>query len=167
MNFEDISRDEYRQEVCSYFEQCRPRRREDYNMSLRSFLQWGSIALSAVLPGAMLASSTGAPAARLPVSTITVNVLSVDRESVHRDESRNPAQPDVVIDTGNFLARSVITKVLNTEHGLSPGAIIDIRYDVAERHPPNPSFPVRARLNAGETVTLTVFGRGSSFYWRR
>ena len=135
-------------------------------MSLRSFLRGGSIALSAVPPGAMLASSTGASAARLPVSTITVNVLSIDRESVHRDESRNHAQPDV-IDTGNFLARAVITKVLNTEHGLSSGAIIDIRYDVAERHPPHPLFPVRARLNAGETVTLTVFGRGSSFYWRR
>jgi hypothetical protein len=146
-------------------------------MSGRSFL-WGSILLGGVLLGGFLlggfvlrgflAASTGeASAARLPVSTITVNILSVDRESFHRDKSLNPAQADVVIDTTRFVARALLTAVLNTEHGLNPGAVIDIRYDVAERHPPHPSFPVRARLNAAETVTLTVFGGGSSFYWRR
>jgi hypothetical protein len=147
-------------------------------MSGRLFLLWGSIVLGGVLLGGFLlggfllrgflaTSTSGASAARLPVSTITVNVLSVDRESSHRDESRNPAQPDVVVDTTRFVARALIAAVLNTEHGLNPGAAIDIRYDVAVRHPPHPSFPVRARLNAGETVTLTVFGGGSSFYWRR
>jgi hypothetical protein len=146
-------------------------------MSRRSFL-WGSIVLGGVLLGGFLlggfllrgflaASAGSASAARLPVSTITVNVLSVDRESSHRDESRNPAQPDVVIDTTRFVARALITTVLNTEHGLSPGPVIDIRYDVAERQPPHPAFRVRARLNAGETVTLAVSGGGSSFYWRR
>ena len=145
-------------------------------MSGRSFL-WGSIVLGGVLLGGFslggfvlrgfLAASTGASAVRLPVSTITVNVLSVDRESFHRDKSLNPAQPDGFIDTTRFVARALIAAVLNNEHGLNPGAAIDIRYDVAERHPPHPSFPVRARLNAGETVTLTVFGGGSSFYWRR
>jgi hypothetical protein len=144
-------------------------------MSGRSFLL--PIALGAILLGcfllggwllgSFLAASTGsASAARLPLSTITVNVLSVDRESFHRDERRPPAQSDVVFDTTRFVARALITEVLKTDHGLNPGALIDIRYDVTERQPPHPAFPVRARLNAGETATLTVFGGGSSFIWR-
>ncbi len=147
-------------------------------MGGRSFL-WGSIVLGSVLlcgflaggfllRGFLAASTSSASAARLPVSTITVNILSVGQESFHRDKSLNPAQPDVAVDTTRFVARALITAVLSTEHGLNPGAAIDIRYDVAERRPPHPSFPVKPRLKAGdENVTLTVFGGGSSFYWRR
>jgi hypothetical protein len=131
-------------------------------MNRRSLLLCGSIALNAILA----ALTGGASAIRLPTSTLTVNVLSVDRESFNREETKYPGLPTVVFETTKFVAKAKITRVLESAHGLNAGAVIDIRYSVTVRQPPDPAFRVRPTLSAGETVTLSVFGGGSSFAWR-
>lgn len=141
---------------------------ENHNINRRWFLLCGLIALNAVLTGL-----TGrASAARLPKSTLTVNVLSVDPESTNREEVKYPGQPDVVFETTKFVAKVQITKILVNDHGLSVGAVINIRYSVTVRQPPDPGFRVRPTLSAGETKTVTVFGGydaragGNSFNWQ-
>jgi hypothetical protein len=134
-----------------------------HNMNRRSFLMCGAIALNAVLATTGVAS---AARLRLPTSTLTVNVLVVDRESFNREEIQYPGQPAIAFETTKYVAKAQITKVLESEHGLSAGAVINIRYSVTVRRPPHPAFRVRPMLGAGETITLTVFGGGSSFDWR-
>jgi hypothetical protein len=131
-------------------------------MNRRPVVLCWAIALDAILFG----SIGGAPAARLPTSTLTINVLSVDRESVNREETKHPGQPTVVFETTKFVAKAKITRVLASDHGLNAGDVIDIRYGVTVRQPPDPAFRVRPALSAGETVTVTVFGGGNSFSWR-
>jgi hypothetical protein len=130
-------------------------------MNRRSFLVCGSIALNAVL----ILPISVASAARLATSTITVSVLSVDRESFNREDIQYPGQPAIAFETTKYVARAQVTNVLNSDHELSAGAVIEIRYSVTVRQPPHPAFRVRPTLNAGETKTLTVSGGSSSFYW--
>ncbi len=127
-------------------------------MSLRS------LSLAAFVAVATL--TEGAVAAPLPTSTLTVNILSVDRESSKRDETRYPGRPLVVFETTWFRARALIAEVLKTDHKLTAGAVIDIRYSITVREPPDPAYHVRPALSAGETKTVTVFGDGDSFIWR-
>jgi hypothetical protein len=136
---------------------------EDHDMNRRALLLSGSVALNAAL---LAAAMGGASAAQLPTSTVTVNVLSVDRESADREEARYPGRSPIVFETTKFLAKAQIAKVLKSAHGLAAGDVIDIRYSVTVRQPPDPAFRVKPTLSVGETRTLTVFGNGSSFTWR-
>jgi hypothetical protein len=131
-------------------------------MNRRSLLWRGSIALYAIL----VMPKSVALAARLPTSTLTVNILSVEPESFNRQESQYPGQQSVAFETTKYVAKAQVSKVLESDHGLSAGAVIYIRYSVTVRQPPHPAFRVRPMLSAGETTTLTVFGEGGSFYWR-
>ena len=131
-------------------------------MNMRSLFLFGPVVLGAILG----LSSIKASAARLPTSTITVNVLSVDRESVNREEIRYPGQPSVAFEKSNFVAKAKIANVVRTDHGLTPGAVIDIHYSVTVRDPPAPAFHVRSSLSAGEMATITVSGGGGSFVWQ-
>ena len=131
-------------------------------MNRRSLLLCGSIALNSML----LASTGVASAARLPTSTVSVDILSVDRVSFDRRESQYAGQPAVTFETTKYVAKARIIKVFKSDHGLSVGVIIDVRYSVTVRQPPDPAFRVRPMLSAGETVTLTLFGAGTSFDWR-
>jgi hypothetical protein len=124
-----------------------------------SLILCGAIALNAIL----MAATGGATAAQPGTSTLTVNVQSVDPESFTRKNVHVPCGSSFALETTKYVAKAQITKVLNTDHGLSPGAVIDIRYSVTVRQPPLPAFPVSPMLSPGETVTLTVFGEGGSF----
>jgi hypothetical protein len=111
----------------------------------------------------VIAFTANAPAARLPVSTLTVNILSVDRASFLREEYKATGG---WLEKSTYVAKARIETVVNTEHGLSPGAVIDIRYDVRVQQPPNPyNRSIAASLKVGDIWTLTVFGGGTSFEW--
>jgi hypothetical protein len=125
-------------------------------MNRRSFLLLGAAAL-------LVAPAATAPAARLPVSTVTVEILSVDRASFLREEYRATGG---WLEKTTYVAKARIETVVNTEHRLSPGGVIDIRYDVRVQQPPNPyNRSIAASLKVGDTWTLTVFGGSTSFEW--
>jgi hypothetical protein len=138
-------------------------------MNRRSFLLLGALSYGAIL----VAPAGGARGMKLPTSTLTVYVLSVDSESLTRHPSLlQHGQPygSVTWETTTFVAKAQIQKVLNNEHDLRPGAVIEIRYDVSVRQPPLPPLPGlhRAAPKPGETVTLTVWGsRGGANYSTR
>jgi len=118
--------------------------------------------LGAVTCGAiLLAPADGARAAKLRDSTLTVNVLSVDRQCFNREEFKDRSR-----ETTSFAAKAQILAVLNNEHGLSPGAVIEIRYDVVVWQPRLPGIRDSRTLKTGETVTLTVIGEGTTFQWQ-
>src|SRR5262249_30451726 len=100
-------------------------------------------------------------AVRLPVSTLTVEILSVERESFKAQQYSNG-----LFETSSYVAEARIEKVVRTDHGLNPGDSIQIRYDVRVRRPPLPANLNIRSLRSGETVTLTVSGSGRRFTWR-
>jgi len=127
-------------------------------MNRRDFLLCGAITCTAM--------PLAADAARLPVSTVTVNVLSVALVSQNVEAPRGSG-PDVVFERSNFVAKGRIVEIPHNEHKLTPGAIIDIRYRTDVRKPADPNFRGNTRtLVEGQTATLTVFGGGSAFEWR-
>jgi hypothetical protein len=111
-----------------------------------------------------------APAATRPISTLSVKVLSVDRESLdrhtYRRESSKSGEPSGGwSENTRFVAKAQIETVLNSDHGLRPGTIIEIRYIVVQS-----SVPAEVRdstLKTGETVTLTVYEATLGFWWLR
>jgi len=128
----------------------------------RSFLLHGAITCAAI----PLLAGRGADAARLSVSTVTVNVLSVVQVSRHTDKTLAPGDQSV-IETTKYVAKARIVEVPHNEHNLSPGVIIDIQYRTVVRTPTHPAFRLNTRtLVEGETVTLPVFGGGIFFTWR-
>jgi hypothetical protein len=131
-------------------------------MTRRSFVLRAAVALVAMLA----ASAGGAGAMRLPTSTLTVEILSNERESSNREEIRPAGQPRIAFERTRFIAKARIAQVLATDHQLTPGTDIDIRYEVTVRQPAHPGFRVKPPLNVGETVTLTVFGGQGSFRLR-
>lgn len=104
-----------------------------------------------------------AVAARPPASQLVVNVLSVDRES----SSRREYSGGVSVETTKFVAKAQIQQVLVNEHRLSPGALIEIRYEVDVRQPQLPKARDRGRLNPGEVATIWIVGDGGQFRWLR
>jgi hypothetical protein len=102
-----------------------------------------------------------AVAVRLPVSKVTVNVLSVSRESFKALQYANG-----LFETTVFSARARIEQVLENDHDLKPGDIIQIRYETHVRNPPLRRVPPPRHLKVGETVTITIFGNGKNFTWR-
>jgi hypothetical protein len=111
-----------------------------------------------------------APAATLPISTLSVKVMSVDRESLDRHTYRRESFQSGESSGGwsektGFVAKAQIETVLNSDHGLRPGAIIEIRYIFVQS-----SVPAEVRdstLKTGEKVTLTVYEAAKNFWWRR
>jgi hypothetical protein len=133
-------------------------------MNRRSFLLLGAAT------SLLVASTDGAPAQGLPLSTLTVKVLSVDRESLDRHTYRRESFQTGESSGGwsektGFVAKAQIEAVLDNNHGLMSGAVIDIRYIAVKSTVP---AEVRDRaLKAGETMTLTVFRNQTGFWWRQ
>jgi hypothetical protein len=133
-------------------------------MNRRSILLLGAAAFL------LVASADTAPAQGLPISTLSVKILSVDRESLdrhtyHRENFQSRESSGGWSEKTWFAAKAQIESVLNGDHGLSPGAIIEIRYIVVQS-----SVPAEVSdsiLKTGETVTLTVYEKAKSFWWRR
>jgi hypothetical protein len=139
-------------------------------MNRRSFLLFGAVM---ALP---VACADIAAAVRLPVSTVTVNILSVDRVSYARDDYRHesfkPGEPSTerYEEKTTYLAKAQIETVGFNDHDLSPGMVIDIRYEVS-----GGSAPIYARtppliVKAGERWTVSIFGGGKFFTgrdWKR
>jgi hypothetical protein len=140
----------------------RPKHERSAIMNRRLFL--------AAAPFSILVSALAGRgnAARLPLSTLTVQVLSVDQESFSRTPTMTSYGEPVGgmwFETTHFVAKAQIQKVLQTDHDLTAGRVIEIRYTVRVRTPralpgSNPS------LKAGETVTVTVSGGGDRYAWR-
>jgi hypothetical protein len=140
---------------------------EQHIMNRRALLRLGAAFL-------LVASASTAPAARLPVSTVTVEILSVDPQSVQRDDYRRETFKDGAVSSTWSEKTAVITKarvkavVVDDGHGLSPGAIIDLHYEVV-RGPVGPAYAARApEVKPGETWTVGVVGgvgsyKGTSF----
>jgi hypothetical protein len=135
-------------------------------MNRRTFVLLGAAA------SLLAASAAIAPAVRLPVSTLTVNILSADRQTYERNDYRHESfKPGGVSrewyeEKTTYVANAQIETVLVNDHGLTPGAIIDIHYEVS-----GGSAPIYARahpltVNAGERWTVDVFGGGTSFRGR-
>jgi hypothetical protein len=133
-------------------------------MNRRSFLLLGAAV------SLLVASADVAPAQGPPLSTLTVKVLSVDRESSMRHTYRRESFQSGESSGGwsentSFVAKAQIETVLNSDHGLSPGAVIDIHYIVVRSSVP--AEQVLSNLTTGETVTLTIIRLPTGFLWRR
>jgi hypothetical protein len=117
--------------------------------------------LSALSSGLVLVAPAGrVRAAKLPTSRLTVSILSVDREAASVYAGGTPTGKTT------FVATAQILSVLDSDHGLSPGATIAIRYDLDERQQlQQPDRYRKVTLRSGETATLTVFGSGGDFRW--
>jgi hypothetical protein len=80
---------------------------------------------------------SSAMAARLPTSALIVHVLSVDQESFNRSPAMlKDGKPfgDQWYETTGFIAKAQIQNVIRTDHGLTPGQTITIRYKIQDRH---------------------------------
>jgi hypothetical protein len=124
-------------------------------MNRRLFLRVA--AMSPLVPWADLASG-----ARLPVSTVTVDILSVDPQSFERDEYRRESFKDGAVSSLWTEKTAVITKarikavLLDDGHGLSPGTVIDLRYEVVRGS--GPPYSDRApEVKPGETWTVGIW----------
>jgi len=104
---------------------------------------------------------------KLPTSTLTVNVLSMDRQSFDRQEFKEASGRNASRETTSFVAKARVQTVLQSDHNLSPGVVIEIRYDVVVRQPRLPGAYDHRTLNTGETVTLTVYRDHGAFRWRQ
>jgi hypothetical protein len=129
---------------------------EQHIMIRRSFLMLGAASL-------LVASTSIAPGARLPVSQVTVEILSVDPQSYQRDEYRRETFKDGGAVSSTWTEKTaVITKarikavVLDDGHGLSPGTVIDLRYEVVRGS--GPVYQARApEVKPGETWTVGIW----------
>jgi hypothetical protein len=138
-----------------------------------------------LLPGAaalLVASVAAAPAARLPVSTVTASILSVDRLTYSRDDYHSEffkpggASRDWYEEKTTYVAKARIEIVSVNDHDLTPGTLIDIHYEV-----PGGSAPIYTRapplvVQAGERWTLDIWNgysppKGSTSFngrgWKR
>jgi hypothetical protein len=131
-------------------------------MNRRSFLLLGAAAL--------VAPADVATAQGLALSTLTVKVLSVDREESERHTYRRESFISGESSGGWsertwFVAKAQIETIANNNHGLSSGTVIDIRYVVIRSTVP--SEEVASLLRTGDTVTLTLYRNQTGFWWRR
>jgi hypothetical protein len=106
-----------------------------------------------------------AMAARLLTSELVGQVLSVDQASFHREPwTTSQGQVTAWVEIAEFVAKIKVQDVVRTDHGLMPGAIIDVYYEIKMIGPK----PLSNRpLKPGETVTLEVMGRMNGGYERR
>ena len=121
-------------------------------MNRRSFILHGAALCAA-------ASVVPAYGARLPLSELVVVILSAEQQSFNRETYARGGSMEIT----RFIAQAKIQEVLNSDHGLSPGMVIEISYIIRLVQPSGrqngPS------LKAGDTVTLSVFGSGRAFEW--
>jgi len=141
----------------------RPMKPEERTMNRRSFLLLGATCCGGIL----VACAGGARAMKLPTSTLTVNVLSMDRQSFDRQEFKEASGRNASRETTSFVAKARVQTVLQSDHNLSPGVVIEIRYDVVVRQPRLPGAYDHRTLKTGETVTLTVYRGHGAFRWRQ
>jgi hypothetical protein len=111
---------------------------------------------------------SSAMAARLPTSALIVHVLSVDQESFNRSPAMlKDGKPfgDQWYETTGFIAKAQIQNVIRTDHGLTPGQTITIRYKIRIGTPQ--PIPLKNRsLKAGEDTTVELMGRGTEYELR-
>jgi hypothetical protein len=130
-------------------------------MNRRSFLLLG------VATSLVGASANAAPAPDVK-STLSVSVLSVDREETRHHDFRRESFKTGERSSGweentTMIAKAQVQTVLSSEFDLSPGAVIEFRYFTSRRSD-QPDKP--APLSAGETRTLTLFRGETSLWWR-
>ncbi len=132
-------------------------------MHRRSFLSLLAASCSALVPAG------SGNAMKVPISTLFVDVLSVEHVASDRKDYRDRNGRHFTRQTDSIVAKVRIRQVIETDHHLAPGAIIEIKYDAVTYRPPMPELSAKAggELIAGETVRVTVFGSGSSFRLRR
>lgn len=133
-------------------------------MNRRLFLLLGSATCLA-------AASAGAAHRPQAKGTVTVKVLSVDREQVVRHDFRRESfktgeRSSGWDETTTFVARAQIETVLQSDIDLSPGAVIELRYFRSRRSEQADRPAAHNELRAGETRTLTLFRGETSFWWR-
>jgi hypothetical protein len=146
-------------------------------MNRRSLVLFGAAAACFLVASAGIAA-----AARLPVSSVTVNILSVDRLSYSRDdyhsESFKPggASRDWYDEKTTYVARARIEIVSVNDHDLTPGTLIDIHYEVLDGSEPIATRTAPLVVKAGERWTLDIWNGyeppkgGTSFQgrgWKR
>jgi hypothetical protein len=138
-------------------------------MNRRSLVLFGAACV-------LVASAGVAAAVRLPVSSVTVNILSGDRLSYSRDdyhsESFKPggASRDWYEEKTTYVASARIEIVSVNDHDLTPGTLIDIHYEVRGGSAPIYTRTPPLVVKAGERWTVDVFGGGTSFQgrgWKR
>ena len=135
-------------------------------ISLSGAISVGSALLLAALTCSLVAtlSISDAQAVKLPRSELVINVISV-KKTFHRrwNGLKNPEE------ISKFVASARIQSVVNTEHGLLPGADIEVvydivvRYDTVNRARTLPGTNQVKALNPGDTITVNVYADGTRF----
>ena len=126
----------------------------------------------AVAPALLLGSAvlvSAAMAARLPTSTLVVQVLSVDQESFRREPamvSQGNAVGEQRLETTGFVAKVQIQNVIQSDHGLAPGQTIEVHYTIRTATPRPLSF-TDTPLEPGKNMTLTVMKGNGGYELRR
>jgi hypothetical protein len=129
-------------------------------------MNWVSVcaaSLAFLFGNAVYASA--AMAARLPTSTLVVQVLSVDQESFHSEPapvSQGNAFGEQSFETSGFVAKAYIQNVVQSDHGLAAGETIEIHYKIRTAKPRPLTFKDKP-LEPGKTMTLTVM-KGDNGY---
>ncbi len=105
---------------------------------------------------------------KVPISTLFVDVLSVEHVASDRKDYRDRNGRHFTRQTDSIVAKVRIRQVIETEHDLVPGAVIEIGYDMVTYRPAQPYLPAKVcrELIAGETVRVRVLRKGSSFEWK-
>ena len=126
----------------------------------------------AVAPALLLGSAvlvSAAMAARLPTSTLVVQVLSVDQESFRREPamaSQGNAVGEQRLETTGFVAKVQIQNVIQSDHGLAPGQTIEVHYTIRTATP-RPRSSRDTPLEPGKNMTLTVMKGNGGYELRR
>jgi hypothetical protein len=126
-----------------------------------------AVALAVLLGSAVLVSA--AMAARLPTSTLVVQVLSVDQESFRREPamvSQGNAVGEQRLETTGFVAKVQIQNVIQSDHGLAPGQTIEVHYTIRTATP-RPRSSRDTPLEPGKNMTLTVMKGNGGYELRR
>jgi hypothetical protein len=126
-----------------------------------------AIALALLLGNAAIASA--AMAARLPTSTLVVQVLSVDKESFRREPaavSKGKVSGDQWLETAGFVAKARIENVIQSDHGLAAGETIEIHYTIRTATPRPLPFK-DTPLEPGKNTALTVMKGNGGYELRR
>jgi hypothetical protein len=115
-----------------------------------------AVAFAFLVGNAVFASA--AIAARLRTSTLVVQVLSVDQESLHSEPSpvsQGKTFGDQSFETSFFVAKARIQDVIQNDYALAPGETIEIHYKIRTAKPRPLPFKDKP-LEPGKTMTLEV-----------
>jgi hypothetical protein len=113
---------------------------------------------AALLLGATVVIAAGSAGAAIPEFVyrdmqnsapefLHITVLSVDKPSTTRPYD---ARPGGTVTTINVTMTAKVDGVLRTDSGLTPGAVIVVRYTVTHQSPPTPGPQEAAILSNGE-----------------